>query len=1211
MMGVIWVLRLLLVTAASLCPTIAVEMQVLPDLASDCSNSSDNNGESGDTLSAVNIDTALMNTRSNTTLLLENGCYHINSFTLLQDLSNISLIGSGSENTIVKCQGDVGLAFVNISGLLISNVTITNCRLSGENLQNAFAIVEQSLNVTYSFLDGTNVGILIGDSSDFQACSMIVRNTPGIGMVAINLMGESDMSNVSFINNGVCTLSSCSAGGGLYILYTDYRYCTPKEIPKLTISASLFLLNFNYEFRFIFGGGLSISLSQTIFSVDIRVASTTFENNLSLQGGGGFIVCYKGVSNNSVSISSSIFRKNGYGIGAGLDMNFNLDNPLLGDVLPDKILPNIIIVENTTIEENQADVFAGLSILSYSFHLTTETNQNHVIFKSCRFLKNRSLTGAAFGAQSAVFSGTNPGINITFDDVILRENYASSTEQESLRAGSTEKRSVAVLNSVNLIIRGKSQFIENVGTSLLLTRSVVTIDGEVNFTANVGSGIRLYDSSYIILQRNSVLSFIKNKAASKGGAIFVDLHSSFLDYSLLDDCFLQFEDIAEAQLNASLVFQDNKAPVGGTIYGSTLSTCLWAVYPNGTKPSSGVAFLQQLPSVTFEPSHFNYSVVSTDPFYLSTERVNIFAVPGKPVNISIKALDLFNQTVPAALTSTASSSQSSSSGQLGLSGYWYLFSDNHPVQAYFFGNPGTNISASIFATDSYPHASFNLMVILKNCMFGFYLNENKCECDTPNLPEYVSCIQEKFELEVPAHKWLGYSPTGGFTKTSCILDYCKVGTKNISDGDNIDSQCEPEYNRVGLLCASCKSNMSVVFGGNACRPCSSAYLASIIMYGVLGIVLVLVISFLGFSISEGYLNSLLFYCNVTSFYLSFFAPNWPIAFLLIKFLNLSLGFELCFYDGMDTLAKVGIQLLFPAYLFFIMLVIIILAKCSSKIINAGFSAAKTFSTLLLLCYTSVGETCILIVAVKTINGTNGTYYGWHNDPTIQYGQGFHGLLVFVAMVLILVYILPFSIGLLLPPLILRTRLSIMLKPLLDAFWNPFKPKFRFWIGLRALIRGIPLSFAVFVPFPTNCFLLIIFLVVILILHWCFQPFQEKLQNFLDDFFLLNLLLLTAGAVFFGLTTPNSPTHIAFVSVLLVLTYLVVLINFALHIDIRFPFIRNTAVKHYYGLKLKFKRQNCDKIKDDQDDKSIQSQATNITYSELREPFLDYGEGSYL
>ena len=76
------VLALLLVLVASLCPAIAVEVQVLPDLASDCSSSSDN---SGDTVSdAVNIDTALMNTRSNTTLLLENGCYHISSFTLLQ-----------------------------------------------------------------------------------------------------------------------------------------------------------------------------------------------------------------------------------------------------------------------------------------------------------------------------------------------------------------------------------------------------------------------------------------------------------------------------------------------------------------------------------------------------------------------------------------------------------------------------------------------------------------------------------------------------------------------------------------------------------------------------------------------------------------------------------------------------------------------------------------------------------------------------------------------------------------------------------------------------------------------------------------------------------------------------------------------------------------------------------------------------------------------
>ena len=63
-------------------------------------------------------------------------------------------------------------------------------------------------------------------------------------MVAINLMGTSDMSNVTFINNGVPGIATC-VGGGLYILYADYRNYTPTVIPKLTISAASFKMNSN------------------------------------------------------------------------------------------------------------------------------------------------------------------------------------------------------------------------------------------------------------------------------------------------------------------------------------------------------------------------------------------------------------------------------------------------------------------------------------------------------------------------------------------------------------------------------------------------------------------------------------------------------------------------------------------------------------------------------------------------------------------------------------------------------------------------------------------------------------------------------------------------------------------------------------------------------------------------------------------------------
>ena len=1191
-------LLLVLVTVASLCPAIAVEVQVLPDLASDCSSSSDN---SGDTLSAVNIDTALMNTRSNTTLLLENGCYHINSFTLLQDLSNISLIGSGSETTIVKCQGDVGLAFVNISGLLISDVTITNCRLSGENLQNAFDLVKESVSVGNIFL---GIGIFIVDINNMKVKNVVVQNSPWTGMVAINLMGESYMNNVFFKNNGIFGNTLLRVGGGLYIHYADYYNYIPTILPKLTISSSMFKWNYN---TFYFGGGFGIGLTQIKFPVNIKIVSATSESNISPQGAGAAVTYYKGISNNSVTISSSIFQKNrADGTGGGLAVTLNFNNYYNLDVTPNEILSNTVNVENTVIAENRAASFAGVAISSLNSQLTTKNNQNHVIFKSCMFLKNRSPIGAAFGALSTVFSGSDPEVSITFDTVIVQGNDASSfSDEEKLQAGITEETSVAALSSVNLFVKGKSQFINNMGSALLLTRSIVTIEGNVSFSNNSGSGIILLVASSIILQTNSILSFVKNRATSRGGAIFADFRT-FVDLSSINDCFLLLGNNVNIN-NITLVFEDNQAPLGGTIYGSILQDCPWN---NRARPSSGVTFLQQLPSVTFKPPPNNYSVVSTDSYSLSMDISQpISAVPGKKFHMNITALDRFGHTVPTPISS-AYQDMTAPRLQLGLSGYWFLIPD-HPVQLTFYGESGNKLNTFITVVDSYARVS--LSVTFENCPYGFINQNLTCVCHTPSIGDINVCDQDNFQLQIPPNVWLGNSSTGEFAYASCILDYCEVGTKIISDGD-IDSQCEPEYNRVGLLCASCKSNMSIVFGSNACRPCSSAYLASIIMYGVLGIVLVLAISFLGFSISEGYLNSLLFYCNVASFYSSFFAPNYSMAFLLVKLVNLSMGFKLCFYDGMDTLAKVGIQLLFPAYLFFIMLVIIILAKYSSKISNAGFSAAKTFSTLLLLCYTSVGETCILILAWKRFDhGLNGTY--WYADPTIQYGHEVHGLLVFVAVILILVYILPFSIGLLLPPLILRTRLSIMLKPLLDAFWNPFKPKFRFWIGLRAVLRILPFCFAVLIPPPDNSFWLAIFLAALLLFHGHFQPFEGKRQNFLDLFFYLNLLLLAVGTVFFSPTPSNNSNryNIAFVSVLLALAYLIFLIIVALHINIHFPVIRNTAINHFYWLKqnLKKERKSNDMKDDHNDPGAAQSQVPMTTFSELREPFLDYEEDEFL
>ena len=315
------------------------------------------------------------------------------------------------------------------------------------------------------------------------------------------------------------------------------------------------------------------------------------------------------------------------------------------------------LLENTTIKENRAQRTGGMGILSLNSPVNTKRIENLVLFKSCKFFGNESPNGAAFAFQNLVHSGFDPSTSIIFEDVSIEQNR--QTESSSINTA------VAYLSSVNLTIRGKSQFIENVGIALLLSESIITVEGDLRFINNSGIGISLLGLSNIVLRSGSALVFKGNRAANKGGAILSDLYPSYTNLSrIIYDCFLWFEELSRdcrffgycqnvPQPNATIVFEDNHAPVGGTIYGSTLSTCPWAVYPNGTKPSSGVAFLQQLPSVTFNPSVLDSSVVSTDAFYLVRNiSQHIYAIPGKEMDLNITALDLLNQSVSTTIRSS-------------------------------------------------------------------------------------------------------------------------------------------------------------------------------------------------------------------------------------------------------------------------------------------------------------------------------------------------------------------------------------------------------------------------------------------------------------------------------------------------------------------------------------------------------------------------------
>ena len=164
-----------------------------------------------------------------------------------------------------------------------------------------------------------------------------------------------------------------------------------------------------------------------------------------------------------------------------------------------------------------------------------------------------------------------------------------------------------------------------------------------------------------------------------------------------------------------------------------------------------------------------------------------------------------------------------------------------------------------------------------------------------------------------------------------------------------DLQCQ--FNRTGVLCSQCQQPLSMVFGSSRCMQCTNIHILITIIVIVAGIVLVVLL---------GTINGMIFYANIISINDSYFLINnnvfKPLQ-VFISFTNLDLGIETCFYHGMDSYAKMWLQLFFPFYLIVIAISIIIASRYSSRILRLTFSRSlPVLATLFLLSYTGVLRT---------------------------------------------------------------------------------------------------------------------------------------------------------------------------------------------------------------------------------------------------------------
>ena len=256
-------------------------------------------------------------------------------------------------------------------------------------------------------------------------------------------------------------------------------------------------------------------------------------------------------------------------------------------------------------------------------------------------------------------------------------------------------------------------------------------------------------------------------------------------------------------------------------------------------------------------------------------------------------------------------------------------------------------------------------VQLLACPVGFTLQSGTCNCD-PILSPYIDgCYIDYASISRPRNTWITAHTQANKTKyliSDCSMDYCLPYPSYVNlSYPNL--QCQ--FNRTGILCSECEYPHSMVFGSSRCMECNNVYILITVIVIVAGIILVVLLYLLNLTVPIGIINGIIFYANIISINDSVLIVNdnvfKPLK-VFISIVNLDLGFEICFYNGMDSYAKMWLHLFFPFYLIIIAALIIVTSHYSSRILRLTYTRSlPVLATLFLLSYTGVLRTVLTVL----------------------------------------------------------------------------------------------------------------------------------------------------------------------------------------------------------------------------------------------------------
>ena len=849
-------------------------------------------------------------------------------------------------------------------------------------------------------------------------------------------------------------------------------------------------------------------------------------------------------------------------------------------------IPSFILLRNATVVNSQPITtfypvmfirFLSTIVIEHSKFIDNRYNAILEVIPKCNF--TLTIIDCVFNSNTQILDmqrDHNPLLPNTLQSSSLSFLILRNVTAINNHPVSGQDPFIIKLVNVKKTIIEDCKFIGNSGTVVAAYHSDIVLSGTIIFSNNTGirgGALALY-SAYILMSKGLVAKFTGNSAKETGGAIYVkqDVYKFYHFW-----CFYLLLP-SNVDTISTLWFENNKAVNGGDdIYGGTLfGSCKFSTkfylerklmisrmfhFSNTTTTSS----------VTSDPTRVCLCDKQGTPQCVNMEyiyRKLPSRYPGEVFNVSVVIVGYDFGTVPGIVYSELLEDATQSS--LGQNQHIQEVKDHRECTQLIFSIE-TSLTHKLHAIrlkvntikllatslkelftygrvgDTLLHQPVYVILPLDNCPTGFTLKNTHpyiCTCH-PTLKDngITVCIITNHTGWVyrSGTVWVSDSFTGNETNSSvvhqyCPYDYCKPDNISV-DLKFPDTQYS--FNHSGVLCGGCYGNLSLALGTSKCLPCDNRCMSLLIVFILAGFILVFFIKILDLTVAKGTINGLILYANIVWANKSILFPATetphPVQQVLqtfIAWLNLDLGIETCFIEGLDAYWKTWLQFVFPLYVWSITGVVIIASHYSTRASRIfGNNSVPVLATLILLSYAKLLRTIITSLGFSLIDYPGGTRVVWSFDGNIPYFGAAHTILFLVALAALLLLWLPYTAVLLTLQWLRRKSYLKALrwinrwKPFFDAYFGQLKPKHYYWIGLLLLVRLILLILfaATSAVVPRINIIAIAFTGVSLSIYTSVRGlvYKSRSLSLLEGSFIVNLTVLSITKVYM---LPNDPAN---------------------------------------------------------------------------------------